>query len=221
MPFSDYSTTAGSNSTASGVNIAEGCPPSNVNNAIRAVMADLRTAINPVMDSFLASTSLTQARTALGVSGGSTSNNNFAALTNSANKLPYMTGSDNWALATLTSFARTLLDDGDAATARTTLGVIGVTASSFTASGGYVKFSISGTTFTVQWVDGTANGETSTSVNYPTAFSSWSRAVCTGGTASPTAEQNNPFVQSTSTTAATLYNSREDTIAVTIWAWGV
>lgn len=42
----DYSTTANSNSTVGGVNIAEGCNPSGINNAIRAFMADVRKLIN-------------------------------------------------------------------------------------------------------------------------------------------------------------------------------
>lgn len=41
MSIANYSTTADNNTSISGINIAEGCPPSSINNAIRQVMADL------------------------------------------------------------------------------------------------------------------------------------------------------------------------------------
>lgn len=46
----------------------------------------------------------------------------MASLATAANQMIYSTGADTFALATLSAFARTLLDDADAATARATLG---------------------------------------------------------------------------------------------------
>lgn len=43
MAFSDYNSTPSLNVTIAGINIAEGCPAANMNNALRAFMADART----------------------------------------------------------------------------------------------------------------------------------------------------------------------------------
>lgn len=44
MAVSEYKTVADQNTTISGINIAEGCPPSGINNAIRQLMADIKAA---------------------------------------------------------------------------------------------------------------------------------------------------------------------------------
>ena len=46
MSVADYNTDPNSNTSISGINIAEGCPPSGINNAIRQMMADIKTADN-------------------------------------------------------------------------------------------------------------------------------------------------------------------------------
>lgn len=77
------------------------------------------------------------ARTNLGVSIGADVQAydaglaSIAGLTTSADQLIYTTASDTYATTSLTSFARTLLDDTTAAAARTTLGLSAIATASF------------------------------------------------------------------------------------------
>lgn len=62
MAFFDWSTTADSNSTVGGINIAEGCPAGNLNGASRSIMAEARAAFNVVLQPFFSASDVGTAR---------------------------------------------------------------------------------------------------------------------------------------------------------------
>lgn len=82
----------------------------------------------PVSDGGTGATSVSAAQVALDLEPGvdiqayDAGLQSIAGLTTQADRMIYTTGSDTYAVTTLSSFARTLLDDADAATMRATLG---------------------------------------------------------------------------------------------------
>lgn len=211
MALTDYDPVAANNATVLGVNIGEGTTaPSSVNNAVRQLCADLAGGINlSLLSTFLTSTTLAQARTALGVTEGGASQTAFAALTNSANKVPYMTGSDAWSTADFTSFARTLVACGDASAAQTVLGIgsgsVTFVAASFT-NPGYVKLAINGINFLAQWGTVTLGANSDGTITFPTAFSSFSVTVVSGGPGG-SGDAGSIHSRSSSTTSASISNT--------------
>lgn len=122
MAVSDWSTTPSSNTNCDGTNIGENCPPGNLNDAIRKVMAAVRVALSDFWLGLLSTTDAAGVRSAISAAQATNATNSIAGLTPAADKLPYFTGAASAGLTTLSSFIRTLLDDPDAATARATIG---------------------------------------------------------------------------------------------------
>ena len=80
----------------------------------------------------------------------------IAGLPTIADKMLYTTATDTWATTTVTSFARTILDDADAATVRTTIGVDAAgtdNSTDVTLAGAYDYLTIAGQVITLGQVD--------------------------------------------------------------------
>lgn len=88
--------------------------------------------VSPFIQSLLDDDSAAIARGTLGAQASDPTLTALAALVTAANKLIYATGPDTFATTDLTAFARSLLDDADAAAARGTLGAAPVESPTFT-----------------------------------------------------------------------------------------
>lgn len=157
----DWSTTASGNAAALGINIGEGCPAQNINDAIRELMAEAKVKFDSTDG-------------AVGGIPKYTDNAALAALaaqSPSGDRVPYFTGGNTATLAVLTAFARSLLDDTDAASACNTLGAIRVAACSIGANG-YIALAhpAFGAPVYIQWITVTCSAGGATNFTWPVAF---------------------------------------------------
>lgn len=208
MPVSNWSTTAASNGSTLGIDIAENCAAANMNNAAREMMAQLKTKID-AMDALITANTLDATLTAL------------AGLTTAANQMIYATASDTFAVTTLSSFARTVLDDGDAATARTTLAALGLTSASFGTNTLDLRFTLSnGQTLCVVAGTGTQGANSSSTVSFGVTFAVAPFAMVNGGSNNINAEGDVRNHSAATTTGIGIINTSGDSATYTWIAIG-
>lgn len=133
MAVADWSTTPNSNQYVGGVFIGENCPPGNVNDAERTIMAEAKAKFDS-LDSAV----------------GGPASGALGALTPAANRIPYFTGPTAAALAPLTTFGLGLLNIADAASLATAIGAVRVLAYS-PGVNGYASLSLAGVGLILQW----------------------------------------------------------------------
>jgi len=194
MPTSAWSQTAAGNGATLGIDIAENCDAANINNALREIMAQLKVKLDAID---AAAVTIDATLVALG------------NLTTAANQMIYSTGVDTFAMTTLSTFMRTVLDDGDAATARATLGISELSVVS-NGNGKSISLPISGTTYRLQFGTVSVAGETSASITFPEAFSGTPVCVCSGGSTNTGADANHRITAVTSS-GATITSSATGT----------
>lgn len=160
-----------------------------VDNAIRKQMADLAVwyaAAQPLIAQITSKQGASAILNALVGAGAA------------ADRIPVYSGSDSATLAAITAFGRGVIATADAIAACNLLGAVRVYSLSL-ANPGFIKLQVTSAPgyFLIQW--GSAScGVGDTTVNYPTAFSSFSVPIMSGGSAA--VEQiNGPTTKSAST----------------------
>lgn len=207
MPVSSWSTTAASNGSTLGIDIAENCAAANINNAAREMMAQLKAKFDSI-DAAIGSGSYQPLDTDLTA---------IAALVSAADKLPYATGSGTWALADFTSFGRQVAALGDANALAALISVISLSSVTFGTNTISLSLVLSAShTLLIQGGTGTLAANSTGTITFPTAYSTAPVCIVNGGSSNTSNEGDVHLYSAASTTGISIANS---TIPACTYAW--
>jgi hypothetical protein len=211
VAVSDWSTNPSENTSCNGVNIAEFCPPGNLNDAARQIMSSIRAALPDTALDLLDEPSYAAMLAKLGAAASTDALTSLAPLVPAVDRLPYFagTGPAAGALAAFTTFGRGVVASADATGARSVLAAAGIAAVSL-ANPGYIRFLMPGgsSIFQIAWGSFVANGDGPTAVNYAVPFPNQSFPVVSGANeANPGAQDNFPAVQTASNVGFQVWNA--------------
>lgn len=198
MAVEDWFTTASDNVAVGGINIAENCPAGNVNNAIREMMAEIKTWTGEA--SFQAESANLTA---------------IAELPFIADHLMLMTGTSAVAGQFISNFMKALLSTADAITLCNAIGAVRVAGITL-ANPGYLRLQVgSNQYFQVAW--GTASVPAGgANILYAANFPTMGYPVIAGGAGGSGTQVNNPSVNASGIAANgfPVTNPRSETIPV-------
>lgn len=204
MAIADYSSTAGSNTSIGGINIAENCSPAGINNAIRQLMADLA-----------------EWYAAGGAAGGGgqpidATLTAIAGLVFAADQFMYATGNDAFATASITAFGRSLLAASDASAGASIIG----TGATLSGTGGtsWAMALGGGITMTGRTLTISANTTTTFAFGNGHTYGLWANAWMSGnddvGDVSPGLRSNN-------LTGASIFNNDDGAVSCQLFSIGI
>ena len=166
VKISEYSATAADNTDINGIDIAEGCAPSGINDAIRTLMKqikDLQAGTSgdtiPLTAGGTGATTASAARAALGAGTGDVTTTGTQTLTNKTLTDPAIIGTVLEDIFTITDGAAFEIDPGNGSIQLITLGASRTPKATNFANGESVVLMVDdGSAYTLTWTDSTFGG---------------------------------------------------------------